>query len=75
VRLTKRICRALELDGYGRVDYRLDADGRLHFLEANPNPEIAWEEEFASAAEAAGYTYPELIQRIVNLGLARHRAR
>lgn len=74
-RLTRRICRALEIDGYARVDYRLDAQGRLHFLEANPNPEIAWEEEFASAAEAWGLGYTELIQKIVNLGLARHRAR
>lgn len=74
-RLTRRICRALEIDGYGRVDYRLDRDGRLHFLEANPNPEIAWEEEFASASEAAGLPYPQLISKIINLGLSRRRAR
>lgn len=74
-RVARRICRALEVDGYARLDFRLDAAGKLHFLEANPNPEVAWEEEFASAAQAAGLPYPRLIQKIVNLGLSRHRSR
>jgi D-alanine-D-alanine ligase len=70
-RVSKRIYRILELDGYARIDYRLAADGKLYFLEANPNPEIAEEDEFASAAEAAGIRYPALLQKIVNLGLTR----
>jgi D-alanine-D-alanine ligase len=71
VRTTKRIARILDLDGYNRIDYRLGQDGKLYFLEANPNPEIASSEEFASAAEEAGRSYPELLQRIVDLGLQR----
>jgi D-alanine-D-alanine ligase len=71
VRASKRIYGILELDGYARIDYRLSADGTLYFLEANPNPEIAREDEFASAAKAAGIEYPELLQKIVNLGLSR----
>jgi D-alanine-D-alanine ligase len=72
-RTSKRIYRILELDGYARMDYRLDGSGRLFFLEANPNPEIARQEEFAAAAEARGLSYPKLIQRVLNLGLARSR--
>ncbi|HVT43052.1 MAG TPA: ATP-grasp domain-containing protein [Thermoanaerobaculia bacterium] len=75
VRTTKRIARTLDLDGYNRIDYRLDRHGKLYFLEANPNPEIARSEEFASAAEAAGMSYPKLIQRIVDLGLRRAATR
>ena len=71
VRTTKKIARILDLDGYNRIDYRLSIDGKLYFLEANPNPEIAKSEEFASAAEEAGIKYAELIQRIVELGLRR----
>ncbi len=71
--VTKRIYRILELDGYARIDYRLSPQGVLYFLEANPNPEIARSEEFASAAEAAGIGYPDLLQKIVNHGLARGR--
>lgn len=74
-RLTRRICRALQIDGYARVDFRLDTLGRLHFLEANANSEIAWGEELACAAEEAGIDYLQLIQKVLNLGLARHRRR
>ena len=70
-RTTRRVYRMLELDGYARVDYRLAATGELYLLEANPNPEIAEKEEFASAALAAGLSYRQLLQRIVSLALAR----
>jgi D-alanine-D-alanine ligase len=73
--LTRRVYRILELDGYARVDYRLTADGRLYLLEANPNPEVAEREEFASAAAAAGLRYRALLARIVALGLERARRR
>jgi D-alanine-D-alanine ligase len=70
-RLAKRICRALELDGYARVDFRLTADGVPYFLEANPNPEIAENQEFAQAALYDGTSYPELIDKILALGIRR----
>lgn len=68
---TKAIARILDLDGFSRVDYRLGKDEQLYFLEANPNPDIARSEEFASAAKKSGKTYPELIQEIVDSGLQR----
>jgi D-alanine-D-alanine ligase len=68
-RLSKRIYRILGLSGYARLDYRLSPNGHLWFLEANPNPEITEGEEFASAARQHGIGYPELLQRIVSLGL------
>ena len=71
--VSKRIYKVLELTGYARLDFRLDAEGQFYFLEANPNPEIAEREEFASAAKAAGVAYPELLQRIVGLGLRQQR--
>ena len=52
--LCKRTYRALELSGYARIDLRLDADGRVWVIEANPNPQIANGEDFAASAEAAG---------------------
>jgi D-alanine-D-alanine ligase len=73
VHTSKRIYKLLNLDGYARLDFRLTPEGEFYFLEANPNPEIASTEEFASAAEAAGIGYPDLLQRIVNLGLQRAR--
>jgi len=73
-RLAKRIYRTLELDGYARIDFRLAADGTPYFLEANPNPEIAESEEFATAAGHVGMSYPDLLQRIVALGMRRRGA-
>jgi len=70
-RTCRTIYRALELAGYARIDFRLREDGTLFFLEANPNPEIARTEEFASAAAHFGIRYPQLLQKIINLGLRR----
>jgi D-alanine-D-alanine ligase len=65
----KRAYRALELSGYARVDLRLDADGDVWVLEANPNPQIARGEDFAASAEKVGLSYETVLQRIINLGL------
>ncbi|WP_199580846.1 ATP-grasp domain-containing protein [Bradyrhizobium sp. MOS003] len=73
-RAAKRIYRALGLDGYARIDFRLTADGTPYFIEANPNPEIAKSQEFATAAQHAGLEYPDLLQRILTLGISRAKA-
>jgi D-alanine-D-alanine ligase len=59
----------LQLSGYARIDLRLDAQGQVHVLEANPNPQIAGAEDFAQSAALAGLTYPVLLQRILTTGL------
>jgi D-alanine-D-alanine ligase len=74
-RLAKRIYRTLALDGYARIDFRLANDGTPYFLEANPNPEIAENEEFAQAAHHAGFEYRELLERILALGIRRAKIR
>jgi D-alanine-D-alanine ligase len=70
-RSAERIYRTLELDGYARIDFRLSADGIPYYIEANPNPEIARIEEFASAALHDGLAYTELLHRILALGIGR----
>jgi len=67
--LAKRVYRALGLSGYARIDMRMDAEGHLYVLEANPNPQIAQDEDFADSAEKADYHYKELLQEILNVGL------
>ena len=70
-RMAKRVYRTLEMDGYGRIDFRLSADGTPYFLEANPNPEIAQSQEFATAAKHDGLKYRDLLHRIVALAMSR----
>lgn len=69
-RLSKRIYRLLSLSGYARLDYRLTSDGEFYLLEANPNPQIALNEDFADSAKHCGLSYEHLLQKIVTLGLS-----
>ncbi len=69
--ISRRIYRLLSITGYARFDFRLGADGQPYFLEANPNPDIARDGEFAGAAKAAGLPYRRLLERVLRLGLGR----
>jgi D-alanine-D-alanine ligase len=71
-RLCRRVYRILDLNGYARMDFRLRDDGKLFLLEANPNPDLAHDEDFAESARAAGIPYDRLIARILNLALRHH---
>ena len=73
--LAKRVYRALGLSGYARIDMRMDAEGALYVLEANPNPQIARDEDFAVSAEKANYHYKELLQELLSIGLRRRPAK
>lgn len=67
--LAKSAYRVLGLSGYARIDMRLTPSGELKILEANPNPHIGRDEDFAQSARKAGLGYPELLSRILSLGL------
>jgi len=43
----KRIYRLLTIDGYARIDLRLTPANEVYFIEANPNPILAADEDFA----------------------------
>ena len=68
-RIAKRVCRALDLNGYSRIDLRLTQDNRFYVLEANPNPNLSYGEDFAESAESDGVPYDRLLDRILQLGL------
>ena len=67
----KRAYRALGISGYARMDLRLKANGEVYVIEANPNPEIAKGEDFADSAQEFGWSYEELIKRILSQGFNR----
>ena len=62
--------RAVDGQGYGRVDLRLDAAGRPWVLEVNPNPDLSDEAGLSSMAESLGWSYPDLILRIADAALS-----
>jgi len=70
----KRIYHLLTIDGYARLDLRVTPNNEVYFIEANPNPILAADEDFAQSAAKANVAYPQLIDRIVRLGLNTERA-
>ena len=67
--------RALRVRDYGRVDLRLTETGDIYVLEVNASCYLEKDSEFAMAAGAAGLDYPRLIERIVDLALARRKGK
>jgi D-alanine-D-alanine ligase len=71
VKICKAVYRALRIQGYGRIDLRVTPEGEVVILEANPNPNLERDDEFAQSAMKAGVTYERLIQRILRLALSK----
>jgi D-alanine-D-alanine ligase len=67
--ISKEIYRALGMSGYARLDYRVTENGDAYLLEANPNPQIAKDEDFARSAAHIGISYTELIDQLLRLGM------
>jgi len=49
---------------------RLTATGDVYVIEANPNPCLAQDEDFAQSACLGGVSYDTLIQEILNTAFA-----
>jgi D-alanine-D-alanine ligase len=64
---------AVGLRDYGRVDMRMDANGNLYVLEANPNPDISEDAGFMRAARASGRTFASTINEILDRAIERIR--
>ena len=72
VAASRRIFHALKLRDYARLDFRLTQDGRLYFIEANPNPDLDPHALNRSGC-FSGVPYGRLLETIVES--ARHRSR
>ncbi len=62
---------ALNVEGYSRVDFRMDSTEQLHILEVNPNPDLSPIAGMAKMAETAGWNFDGLIKRILAFSLQR----
>jgi D-alanine-D-alanine ligase len=54
------------LKGYARVDARIDSNENVYVIEINANPCISPDGGFVAATKMGGYTFAEVIQRIIN---------
>ena len=69
--LARQAFLALGGSSYGRVDMRLDADGRPCVIDVNPNNDIHPDAGLAAAARSVGIDYPELIAGVLSGALER----
>jgi D-alanine-D-alanine ligase len=67
--LARRAFSALKLRGYARIDFRMATDGSFYCLEANTLPGMTQTSLIPQAAAAAGISFPELCDRVVQLAL------
>jgi D-alanine-D-alanine ligase len=72
-RLARQVWAAVDGAGYGRIDVRMDARGRFFVADVNPNPDLGPSVGLARQAAAAGWSYVDLIARIVEDALSRKR--
>jgi D-alanine-D-alanine ligase len=73
--LSLRAYRAIDGYGLSRVDFLYEEHtGRLYVLEINTMPGFTARSVYARGWEASGLSYPELLGRLVDLGLARSDA-
>jgi len=54
------------LKGYARVDARIDSNENVYVIEINANPCISPDGGFVAATKMGGYTFHEVVQRIIN---------
>ncbi len=63
---------AVECRDFGRVDFRVDGDGKPYVLEINPLPSLSTEDVFMLVAKAVGVTYNEMVGKILKSALGRY---
>ena len=66
-KICKKVYRVLHISGYARIDLRLTDDGKIFVLEANPNPDLSFNDEFSRSAQRHGLEYKDIINRIIKL--------
>ena len=72
--LAVRVWEALGFRDYARVDFRMNGDGRIYVLEANPNPDISVGSGYRLSLDAAKITYPDFVARLVENAISRRRS-
>lgn len=70
-----KVCEVLECEGFGRVDFFIDADNRVYVNEINTMPGFTSISMFPKLWGIAGVDYPTLVDRLLQLALERHHYR
>ena len=72
--LALRAYKALGCEGMGRIDFFVQANGRVLVNEINTIPGFTKISMYPKMWEASGISYSKLIDRLIQLAIQRHRA-
>lgn len=64
-KISLKCYKVFKCTGYARIDFRMDAKGRLYVLEINTNPSILKSSEFVYSAKVYGWSFSQLLDQIV----------
>ncbi|MDH5690402.1 MAG: ATP-grasp domain-containing protein [Candidatus Bathyarchaeota archaeon] len=80
-RISFDIWYSLDVKDFARIDFRMNDEGKLFFLEINPIPGMDLDTEendlsfYPYMAMKSGYTYDELVRKLLESACARHGLR
>ena len=69
--LAVRAYKSVDCRDFGRVDFRVDEEGKPYVLEINPLPNLSPDDVFVLFAKAKGMSYNQIINKIVDEALMR----
>lgn len=72
-KVCKRVYRLLSMKCYARIDLRVAPDKGIYVIEANANPNLDIDDEFALSANKAGISYKKLARKLIDLALQKNQ--
>lgn len=69
--LAVKAYKSVDCQDFGRVDFRVDSDGKPYVLEINPLPSLSTEDVFPLVAKEIGLTYNQIMARIIDTAFKR----
>ena len=66
-----QVYRVLNGRDYGRVDFRVNAAGKVFVLEYNPNPDLSPDSGYVKGLKAAGISYEDFVNLLIDFAYQR----
>ncbi len=68
----RKVYEILDVQDFGRIDFRVDKNNKIYFLECNPLPHLGKIDVFPLVAHAVGEDYNKIISDIVKIAFDRY---
>ena len=69
-----KVCAALGLEGYSRMDFLMDEENRIYCLEANTLPGMTPTSLIPQEAKAIGISYEDLCEKLIEVSLKKYHS-